>query len=88
MPKSQSTGFTRRVALGSNKCRRCKGSGREPDQVETGLWFRAHRQQIGVSLRLMSKRLGISPSFLSNLEQGRRVWTEEVRNAYKAALTK
>jgi len=71
-----------------NKCRRCKGSGREPDQVETGLWFRAHREQLGISLRTMAKRLNISPSFLSNLEQGRRVWTPSVRESYKLALSK
>ena len=70
------------------KCRRCKGTGREPNQAETGLWFRAHREQQGISLRVMAGRLGISPSFLSNLEQGRRVWTDRVRSAYRAALVK
>jgi len=58
----------------------------EPNQRETGLWYRALRMSAGVSLRRAAELAGISPSFLSNLENGKRVWTEDVRSRCKKAL--
>lgn len=68
------------------KCNRCRGTGVEPDQKEYGVWFRALRVSAGVSLRRAAKLAGISPSFLSCLEKGRRVWTDGVRERCKKAI--
>lgn len=62
------------------KCKRCWGTGREPDHVALGREARRYRQDLYVSLRARARELGVTPSMLSALETGKRTWTEELFN--------
>ena len=59
----------------TKKCHCCKGSGEEIDNAFVGEQLRINRINAGIGLRKMARRLKISPSFLSNLEKGKRTWT-------------
>ena len=51
-----------------------------------GIFMRKYREKSGESLRTMSKRLGISPAFLSAMEVGRKLvpadYLEIINNEY------
>jgi transcriptional regulator with XRE-family HTH domain len=61
-----------------NPCCRCHGSGDEPDNGFIGRQLRANREHEGISLRAMALKLGVSSSFLSQLERGDRTWKPEL----------
>lgn len=42
-----------------------------------GSQIRARRDSLGISLRELAKRIGISPPFLSDIERGRRMPSQE-----------
>ena len=42
-----------------------------PDYPEIGVHLRERRQQLGLSLRDLAERLGVSPSLISQIERGR-----------------
>ena len=46
--------------------------------------MRSQRVKARISLRKMAKLVGISPSFLSNLENGERTWTLAVINKFES----
>lgn len=48
--------------------------------------MRRLRQNKGISLRDMAKRLSISAPYLSDLELGRRDWTEEKIEDFRSKL--
>lgn len=47
------------------------------DNVATGEHARKERKRMGRSLREVARRLGVSAAFLSDLELGRRNWTDK-----------
>lgn len=51
-----------------------------------GKLMRQHRVLAGISLRKMAAAVGITPSFLSNLENGKRRWTLSVINKIESVL--
>jgi transcriptional regulator with XRE-family HTH domain len=53
-------------------CRRCGGSGIEVDWQAFGARIRAARNERGMGLREMARKVGCSPAFVSDLERGRR----------------
>jgi DNA-binding XRE family transcriptional regulator len=53
---------------------------REVDNEATGAEWRMLREQAGVSLRNLAQTMGVSAPYLSDLERGRRNWTEELEN--------
>lgn len=59
----------------TKKCHCCKGTGEELDNGFVGAQLRVSRINAGIGLRKMARKLKISPSFLSNLEKGKRTWT-------------
>ena len=59
-----------------------------PDYRELGAKLRTLREKAGLSLRKVADRLGVSVPYLSDLERGRRNWTEERRDAFLKALKK
>lgn len=59
-------------------CKRCNGSGLEFDQKEFGADVRRRREAVGWTLRAAAKRIGISESYLSDLELGRRHWNADI----------
>lgn len=67
-------------------CKCCNGTGKVPNQVSVGSAMRAERKIANVSLRRMAKLIGISAPYLSDLELGRRVWSENRINEYRDGL--
>lgn len=56
------------------------------DHEATGAEWRGVREGAGVSLRSLARTMGVSAAYLSDLERGRRNWTEEVESRYAGAL--
>ena len=47
------------------------------NHAEAGLKIRTARERAGMSVRRLAADMKISPMFLSDMERGRRNWTEE-----------
>lgn len=58
------------------------------DHVETGAQVRAERERQGLKLQPVADEMGITVQFLSDLERGRRNWTEELLEKAEAAIKK
>lgn len=57
------------------------------DHVATGQNITLHRNMTAnCSLRYAAHRMGISPSYLSDLEHGKRNWTEALVRRYQEAV--
>ena len=50
------------------RCKKCGGTGELPESGR----MREERERVGVSLREVARRMGISAPYLSDLERGRR----------------
>jgi len=61
-------------------CSRCGGAQRVVDP----LWLRAERQESGVTLRAMARRLGFSAAYVSDVERGRRAALPRLVAEYEA----
>lgn len=68
------------------KCRRCKGTGLELDHVAIGIEMRAKRVKAGYFLIYVANMIGVSFSYLSNLENGKRNWTIRRIEQYLEAI--
>lgn len=68
------------------KCPRCGGTGEVEDDREVGAGYRRRREDIGVSLREVARQCGLSVSYLSDLELGRRKWSDKQRTTVERAL--
>jgi predicted transcriptional regulator len=62
-------------------CPLCGGTGHLADARPGAL--RKRREQCGVSLREVARRLSLSPSYLHDVELGRRRATEAILHAYE-----
>jgi DNA-binding XRE family transcriptional regulator len=69
-------------------CKHCNGSGFEPDHSATGNALRSQREGAGLSLREMAEAIGVSHSFLSQLENGHRTWRRSLARRYSQAIQK
>lgn len=69
-------------------CKRCNGTGLEPDHHETGKQMRALREETGRSLRSVASAIGISAPYLSDMELGRRGWSSDMILKVTSALNK
>lgn len=58
------------------------------DHVGTGENMRAFRRTAKVSLREIARRMKVSAVFLSDLERGRRNWTQDKFEDYQKALSR
>jgi len=65
-------------------CPRCGGSGKLPDSS----WMRSTRLEKGLSLREVANEIGISASYLSDLERGRRNLSHNINTRFCNALIK
>lgn len=62
---------------------------REVDEIDdraTGMKMRGLREAANISLRDLGRMLDLSAPYLSDLELGRRGWTEQRAGQYVAAL--
>ena len=57
------------------------------DHEATGQVWRERRKELKISLREAARRMGLSASFVSDLELGRRNWTEELEQKFHNVLT-
>jgi len=69
-------------------CKRCGGTGREPDHRAIGNELRKIRQAAGVSATRIAERMKITKAYLSDLELGRRQWRADLVQKYQGALEK
>lgn len=70
----------------TKKCRRCNGTGAEPDQKKTGEDKRRERIESGFSQTLVADDMGISAAYLSDLERGRRNWSADLLERFRLAI--
>jgi predicted transcriptional regulator len=56
------------------------------DDVATGEKMRRHRKHYGISLRALAKAMKVSAPFLSDLELGRRNWSNERVLSFNTAV--
>ncbi len=75
------TGYTALV-----KCEYCMGSGETQDAKEVGADMKRHRLSRGVTLRDFAKALGISHTYLCQLENGTRRWRLAMVELYASKL--
>ncbi len=74
--KEKSSGLDLAV-YGSETCPRCN-DGRAINDKKTGERVRERRTGIGVSQDEMARGMGISPTYLSDLELGKRFWDKDL----------
>lgn len=67
-------------------CRACGGSGREQDDKAIGKAMQAAREKAGLTLREVGERIGYSTGYISDLEHGRKHWSDDLMVNYRAAL--
>jgi ribosome-binding protein aMBF1 (putative translation factor) len=70
--------------LPKETCDHCQGSGMVANFRACGLWVRRAREEAGISLRALAAKLKISPSYLSDLELGKRgseYWNQDKLDA-------
>lgn len=58
----------------------------EINHVETGAGFRAERERAGISLRELAAAANMTAPYVSDLEQGKRNWTQERLNFWTELL--
>lgn len=69
-------------------CRKCHGTGNEPDPADIGRKMRVLRERCDVSLRKVAAAMTLSATYLSHLERGKRDWSEELIQRYRKAITR
>jgi len=69
------------------KCPKCNGRGRLPDQRFIGSQQRKRREKAGKSVREVARIMGFSGPYISDLELGRKQWTEKLLRAFNAACS-
>lgn len=70
----------------TQKCQCCGGSGYVMDHVAVGAYQRGLREKRGKSLREVAKAMEKSAPYVSDLERGRRNWSDELVADYRKAL--
>jgi len=68
------------------RCVHCGGGGLRVDDKATGKRAREWREERQLSQEQVARSMGISASYLSDLERGKRTWGTELLAAAKAAL--
>lgn len=74
------------IAMKTKACPACQGEGSVPDDG-VGPLLRTEREQAGITRKAMADRVGISASYLYDLELGKRRWTNEVMHKYQEVLS-
>lgn len=67
-------------------CKRCSGSGFEPDPKTIGESMRKAREDAGLSLRQVATRMGYSAAYVSDLERGQRLFGHVQKRKFTEAI--
>lgn len=67
-------------------CFRCNGTGRLPDSTRFGAMVRQWRERLKLTQATVADAIGITRSYLSALEHGRREWTHSLQISVVAFL--
>ena len=59
------------------KCKHCNGTGKVIDMVALGISLQKEREATGLTLAEVSQSMGISVGYLSDMEHGRKRWSDE-----------
>lgn len=70
----------------TRKCPCCLGTGQEQQAQKVGAEMRERRLTAGLKLSWVSKKMGISISHLSYLEQGKRQWNTDLADRFLKAV--
>lgn len=70
----------------ANVCEHCSGTGFVDDPRELGMQMRKRREEREHTLREIAGKMNISPTYLSDLELGRRHWKKKIKDKYLAAI--
>lgn len=73
------------MKLKTQACPTCNGSGSVPAD-DVGSVLMAEREKAGVQRVDVAEKMGVSASYLRDLEQGNRRWTNELLSSYQKAL--
>jgi transcriptional regulator with XRE-family HTH domain len=73
------------VKLKTQVCNSCGGIGTMPAE-DVGAVLREEREKAGVSQKDVAGHMGISDTFLYDLEKGNRRWTNEYVAGYRKAV--
>ena len=76
------------MVMKNKPCHCCAGSGEETDDVKTGRALSGIRLRAGITLREHARRMGISHTYLWQLENGKRSWTTELKKNYSDNINK
>lgn len=69
------------------RCTRCKGTGVEPDLIETeGQTLHRVRKELGLTLAQLGNLIGTSPTYICDIEQGRKGLTLVMADRINTAL--
>ncbi len=67
-------------------CERCGGTGELENAAYRGKQMRELREASGLSLRRVAELMEFSAAYVSDLELGRREWSDKLIRAYEKAL--
>lgn len=67
-------------------CEWCNGTGERENAAYRGAEMRKLREAADLTLREVARRLEFSAAYISDLELGRRDWSEGLIKAYRNAL--
>ena len=68
------------------KCPKCNGKGEIENPVHVGALFKKGRLIKGLSLRALAQRIKLSPAYVSDLEHGKRNWSQKIKTKYYEGL--
>lgn len=69
-------------------CPACGGTGKLEDQRYVGQLMRKMRETQGKTLRQVAAAMHLSAPYISDLELGRRHWTQGLKDRFNQALSK
>lgn len=64
-------------------CHCCDGAGIEPDHKDIGARMKLLRQEAGLTMADMARRLRVDQSLICRMEAGERSWTPERIRRYE-----
>lgn len=67
-------------------CTHCNGTGQIRDERALGKTMQERRKEARKRLREVAVLMGISVGYLSDLEHGRKKWTDKLLSGYNQAI--